>query len=53
MKISAAQLHMLLFMLQDSLKMEVEGYLSLSKTQRTDLLNAILGQQNDKLVIVK
>jgi len=41
------QAHWLVYILQDSLKMDVKGYLSLSYNTRLRLLNEILSQQDD------
>jgi len=39
------QAHWLVYILQDSLKMNVKGYLTLSHETRVQLLNEILSQQ--------
>jgi len=41
------QAHLLLYILQDSLKMNVQGYLSISYDKRYKLLVEILEQQDD------
>jgi len=41
------QAHWLVYILQDSLKMDIKGYLSLSHNTRLRLLNEILSQQDD------
>jgi len=41
------QAHWLVYILQDSLKMNVKGYLTLSHEARVRLLNEILSQQDD------
>lgn len=41
------QAHWLVYILQDSLKMDVRGYLSLSYKTRLQLLDEILRQQDD------
>ncbi|MBW2005877.1 MAG: hypothetical protein JRI72_15010 [Deltaproteobacteria bacterium] len=41
------QAHWLVYILQDSLKMNVKGYLTLSHETRVQLLNEILSQQDD------
>jgi len=41
------QAHWLVYTLQDSLKMNMKGYLTLSHEVRVRLLNEILSQQDD------
>jgi len=49
MKISEKQLMLLMHILQDSLKMNISGYLSTSCEVRNDLLNQLLNQQSEEL----
>lgn len=50
MKLTNKQAHLLLVLLQDSIKMDVANYLSISFQERVKLLQEIVNQQDDKLI---
>lgn len=50
MKLTNRQAHLLLYLLQDTLTMNVHGYLSLSQETRKKLLTDIVNQQGDDMI---
>jgi len=51
MKLTERQAQLLLHILQDTLKMNLVGFFSLSMNNRNDLLNEILNQQDGTRLI--
>lgn len=50
MKLTDKQAHILLHLLEDSLKMNIVGLFSIDMEHRNQLLNEILNQQSDELI---